>query len=109
MITPGDRADLIVAVLHRARRRAGVAGRDLLTLGEQADPRAVRLVERLNTGLALLSVPDDSFDTVVAAGRIEPELSAGNPRKVAAALGAFEAGVDTAALADLIAVARSSR
>jgi phosphate acetyltransferase len=109
VITPGDRADLIVAsYTAHAAGAVSLAG-IVLTLGEAPDPRAVALVERLNTGLALLLATDDSFATVVAAGRIEPKLRADNPRKVAAALGAFEAAVDTATLADRIAVTRSSR
>ncbi len=109
VITPGDRADLIVAsYTAHAAGAVSLAG-IVLTLGEAPDPRAVALVERLDTGLALLLAADDSFATVVAAGRIEPKLAADNPRKVAAALGAFEAAVDTAELADRIAVARSAR
>jgi phosphate acetyltransferase len=109
VITPGDRADLIVAS-YTAHAAGAVALAGLvLTLGEAPDPRAVALVERLNTGLALLLAADDSFATVVAAGRIVPKLRADNPRKVAAALGAFEAAVDTVALADRIAVTKSTR
>jgi phosphate acetyltransferase len=109
VITPGDRADLIVAsYTAHAAGAVSLAG-IVLTLGEAPDPRAVALVERLDTGLALLLAAEDSFATVVAAGRIEPKLRADNPRKAAAALGAFEAAVDTAALADRIAVAKSTR
>jgi phosphate acetyltransferase len=109
VITPGDRADLIVAsYTAHAAGAVSLAG-IVLTLGEAPDPRAVALVERLNTGIALLLAADDSFATVVAAGRIEPKLRADSPRKVAAALGAFEAAVDTATLADRIAVAKSAR
>ena len=90
VITPGDRADVIItAYTAHAAGMVSLAGL-VLTLGEQPDPRAVRLVERLNTGLALLSVPQDSFTAVTAAGHIHPTLSADNPRKVEAALGAFE-------------------
>jgi phosphate acetyltransferase len=46
---------------------------------------------------------------VSAAGRIEGRPSATSPRKVEAALGAFESHVDTAALASRLQVARSSR
>jgi phosphate acetyltransferase len=112
VITPGDRADLIVAsYTAHAAGAVSLAG-ILLTLGEEPDPRAVRLVERLHTGLALLLVQQDSFAAVTAAGRIEPVLTAGNPRKVEAALGAFEEALgdpDGAGLADRIALARPDR
>ncbi|KXK62934.1 phosphate acetyltransferase [Micromonospora rosaria] len=109
VITPGDRDDLLVAAsAAHVAGQVSVAGL-VLTLGEQPDARAMRLVERLNTGLAVLSVPSDSYDTVAASSRIEGRPSAANPRKVEAALGAFEANVDTDDLARRLAVSRSER
>jgi phosphate acetyltransferase len=109
LITPGDRADLLVAAsAAHAAGQVTLAGL-VLTLGEPPDERAVKLIERLNTGLAMLVVESDSYHTIAAAGRIEARLGAGTPRKVEAALGAFEQGVDTAELTRLLDVARSSR
>jgi phosphate acetyltransferase len=109
VITPGDRADVIVAA-HAAHAAGNVtlAGM-VLTIGELPDPRAVRVIERLNTGLAMLVVPTDSYHTIAAAGRIEATLSTNTPRKIEAALGLFEAHVDTAELTGLLDVTRSSR
>jgi phosphate acetyltransferase len=109
VITPGDRADVIVAA-HAAHAAGNVtlAGM-VLTIGEFPDPRAVRVIERLNTGLAMLVVPTDSYHTIAAAGRIEATLSTNTPRKIEAALGAFETHVDTAELTGLLDVTRSSR
>ncbi|MGN9779031.1 phosphate acetyltransferase [Micromonospora sp. H33] len=109
VLMPGDRDDLLVAT-----SAAHVAGQVslsglVLTLGVQPDPRAMRLVERLKPGLAVLSVPSDSYDTVAASSRIEGRPSAGNPRKVEAALGAFERCVDTDDLARRLRVSRSER
>jgi phosphate acetyltransferase len=109
VITPGDRADVIVAV--HAAHAAGIvtlAGM-VLTIGEFPDPRAVRVIERLNTGLAILVVRTNSYQTISAAGRIRATLSVATPRKVDAALGAFEKHVDTAELSRVLDVARSSR
>ncbi|MFI7573567.1 phosphate acetyltransferase [Micromonospora sp. NPDC049497] len=109
VITPGDRADLLVAAsAAHVAGQVSVAGL-VLTLGEQPDPRAMRLVEGLNTGLAVLSVTSDSYDTVAASSRIEGRPSAGNPRKVEAALGVFERCVDTDDLARRLRVSRSER
>ncbi|MGC4809879.1 phosphate acetyltransferase [Micromonospora sp. DT228] len=109
VITPGDRADLLVAAsAAHVAGQASVAGL-VLTLGEQPDPRVMRLVEGLNTGLAVLSVPTDSYDTVAASSRIEGRPSTANPRKVEAALGAFERCVDTDDLARRLRVSRSTR
>jgi phosphate acetyltransferase len=63
----------------------------------------------LNTGLAVLSVPTASYDTIAASTRMEHRLGPDNPRKVAAALGAFESHVDTAALADALELTASTR
>ena len=109
VITPGDRADLLVAAgAAHVAGQVSLAGL-VLTLGEQPDPRAMRLVERLNTGLAVLSVTSDSYDTVAASSRIEGRPSTANPRKVEAALGAFERCVDTVDLAGRLRVSRSGR
>ncbi|MFF5175495.1 phosphate acetyltransferase [Micromonospora sp. NPDC000089] len=109
VITPGDRADLLVAAsAAHVAGQVSVAGL-VLTLGERPDPRAMRLVEGLNTGLAVLSVPSDSYDTVAASSRIEGRPSPANPRKVEAALGAFENNVDTVDLARRLSVSRSER
>ncbi|MEH1100232.1 phosphate acetyltransferase [Micromonospora sp. CPCC 205561] len=109
VITPGDRADLLVAAsAAHVAGQVSVSGL-VLTLGEQPDPRAMRLVEGLNTGLAVLSVRSDSYDTVAASSRIEGRPSAANPRKVEAALGAFERCVDTDDLARRLRVSRSER
>jgi phosphate acetyltransferase len=109
LITPGDRADLLVAAsAAHAAGNVTLAGL-VLTIGEFPDPRAVRVIERLNTGLAMLVVRTDSYHTISAAGRIEAKLSPATPRKVEAALGAFEKHVDTAELTRLLDVTRSSR
>ena len=109
VITPGDRADLLVAASSaHASGLVSVAGL-VLTIGEVPDPRVMKLLDRLNTGLAVLSVSSDSFHTVAAASRIEGRPSLASPRKVEAALGAFESHVDTAELASRLQVARSSR
>jgi phosphate acetyltransferase len=109
VITPGDRADVIVAA-HAAHAAGNVtlAGM-VLTIGEFPDPRAVRVIERLNTGLAVLVVQTDSYQTISAAGRIQARLSTATPRKVDAALGVFEKFVDTAELSRVLDVTRSSR
>ena len=81
LITPGDRADLLVAAsAAHAAGNVTLAGL-VLTIGEFPDPRAVRVIERLYTGLAMLVVQSDSYHTINAAGRIEAKLSPATPRK----------------------------
>ncbi|TWG25627.1 phosphate acetyltransferase [Actinoplanes teichomyceticus] len=107
LITPGDRSDLLVAA--SAAHAAGtvtLAGL-VLTVGEPPDPRVVQVIERLNTGLAMLVTKSDSFHAIALSDRLQARLN--TPRKVQAAIGAFEANVDTAELSKVLDVARSSR
>ena len=109
MITPGDRADLLVAASAAHSAGAVTLAGMILTIGEHPDPRAVEVIERLNTGLAMVVVQTDTYHSISTAGRVEATLSTATPRKVDAALGAFEAHVDTAELSRLLDVTRSSR
>ncbi|HWB37663.1 MAG TPA: DRTGG domain-containing protein, partial [Rugosimonospora sp.] len=59
LITPGDRADLIVAAAAaHAAGTVSLAG-VMLTLGLRPDPRVLALVERTGTGLPLIAVDED--------------------------------------------------
>jgi phosphate acetyltransferase len=108
LITPGDRADLIVtAAAAQAAGTVSLAG-VMLTLGLLPDPRVLELVERTGTGLPLLAVAEDSYATVTRASRIHGRPYA-NPRKSELALAAFEDHVDLGDLGDRITVSRSTR
>jgi len=109
VVTPGDRADLIVASVaaHQAGQ-ASIAG-ILLTLGQQPAPEVVSLVSRLRVELPIFTVPTDSYDTVAALTGLEGRLRPDNPRKVMAALGLFESNVDSAELSGRLDLARSDR
>ncbi|MBG6140941.1 phosphate acetyltransferase [Longispora fulva] len=108
LITPADRADLIVAA--HAAHAAGLATPAglVLTLGEKPDRRISELLSRLGD-LAIVGVKSDSFDTVAACAGLEGRPTADNPRKVQAALGAFATGVDTTGLAERIAAPHTTR
>lgn len=109
VITPGDRADLIVATnAAHVSGKAAPAGL-LLTLGLEPDPRIVDLVQRLGSSLPVVSVDLDSYETVSRMTEMEGQLRADNVRKVQAALGAFESHVDGSQLAARLDITRSSR
>ncbi|GAA2395705.1 phosphate acetyltransferase [Dactylosporangium salmoneum] len=109
LITPGDRADLLVAAgAAHASGLVPLAG-IVLTLGIAPDPTALALFERLNPGLAVLSVPTASYDTIATSTRMEHRLGPANPRKVEAALGAFESYVDTDGLAGALELNEPAR
>jgi phosphate acetyltransferase len=109
VVTPGDRADLIVAVAAaHASGQAAVAG-VVLTLGLRPEPQVAALLEHIGPTLPVISVERETFDAVKTLTGLEGRLTAANQRKADAALGAFESCVNAAELTDLLDVARSHR
>ncbi len=109
VVTPGDRADLIIgAMAAHAAGSPSIAG-VLLTLDEKPGPDILALASRLAPGTPLLAVPTGSFPTAAELFRLDGKLGAGTPRKAETALGLFETHVDTAELTGRLAVARSER
>lgn len=109
VVTPGDRADLVVGSL--AAHSAGtppIAG-VLLTLDERPGEEILTLAARLAPGTPVVSVAGGSFPTAAELFALEGRLNAATPRKAETALGLFERHVDTAALLDRVSVARSGR
>ncbi|SCD53899.1 phosphate acetyltransferase [Streptomyces sp. OspMP-M43] len=109
VVTPGDRADLVVGSL--AAHSAGtppIAG-VLLTLNERPGEEILTLAARLAPGTPVVSVAGGSFPTAGELFALEGKLNAATPRKAETALGLFERHVDTGALLDRISVARSGR
>jgi phosphate acetyltransferase len=98
VVTPGDRADLVVGSL--AAHSAGtppIAG-VLLTLNEQPGEEILTLAARLAPGTPVISVTGSSFPTAAQLFSLEGKLNASTPRKAETALGLFERYVDTAGL-----------
>ncbi|MFC8790183.1 phosphate acetyltransferase [Streptomyces cinereoruber] len=109
VVTPGDRADLVVGAL--AAHSAGtppIAG-VLLTLDERPGEEVLTLAARLAPGTPVVSVAGNSFPTAAELFALEGKLNAATPRKAETALGLFERHVDTADLLKRISVARSGR
>ncbi|WP_055603141.1 phosphate acetyltransferase [Streptomyces aureus] len=109
VVTPGDRADLVVGAL--AAHSAGtppIAG-VLLTLNERPSDEILTLAARLAPGTPVISVPGNSFPTAAELFALEGKLNAATPRKAETALGLFERHVDTADLLKRVSVARSGR
>lgn len=109
VVTPGDRADLVVGAL--AAHSAGtppIAG-VLLTLDERPGDEVLTLASRLAPGTPVVSVAGGSFPTAGELFALEGKLNAATPRKAETALGLFERYVDTADLLERMAVARSGR
>lgn len=109
VITPGDRADLIIGSLAAHSAGAPPIAGILLTLDERPGPEILALAGRLAPGTPVISVPAGSFHTATELSAMEGKLGAATPRKVETALGLFENHVDTADLLQRLSVVRSER
>jgi phosphate acetyltransferase len=112
IITPGDRSDMILGSLTVALSGTfpTLAGL-LLTGGLKPDQRIMRLLEgfKRQVSLPVICSQEDTYTTAMEASRVRPILSADSHRKIAVALGLFEAHIDIEALTTRINVIRSKR
>ncbi len=111
LITPGDRADVILGsiVTLFSDRAPNIAGL-ILTGGLEPEPHVLKLIEGLNTPcFPIMSVETDTFTTAMNVSAVHSTISAENERKIALALGLFESRVDLPELEKRIEVVRSTR
>jgi phosphate acetyltransferase len=109
VVTPGDRADLVIGSL--AAHSAGtppIAG-VLLTLNERPSDEILTLAARLAPGTPVVSVAGNSFPTATELFGLEGKLNAATPRKAETALGLFERYVDTSDLLKRVSAPSSDR
>ncbi|MFJ9120896.1 phosphate acetyltransferase [Streptomyces sp. NPDC102394] len=109
VVTPGDRADLVVGSLAAHSSGTPPIAGVLLTLGEAPDHNVLTLAARLAPGTPVLSVPGMSFPTAEQLFSLEGKLNAATPRKAETALGLFERHVDTADLIRRVSAPSSDR
>jgi phosphate acetyltransferase len=109
VITPGDRADLLIGSLAAHAAGAPPISGVLMTLGETPGPNVMGLAARLAPGTPVLSVKEGSYPTAMGLASLEGRLTAASPRKAETALGLFELHVDSAELTDRIELSRSER
>ncbi len=110
VITPGDRSDIIIGSLlaeasHTCPHIAGI----LLTGGLKPAPQVERLIKGLGESVPVIAVHTDTYTTAQKVSSVESVLSNDNARKVAAALGIFEAKVNSIELMGRLSTARSTR
>jgi phosphate acetyltransferase len=111
IITPGDRADLIVGSL--ASRFSGtypnIAGL-VLTGGLVPEPSVLRLIDGLGGAeVPVLATGADTYRTAATVSGVRGVLTSESERKIAAALGVFSAHVDRQGLLSRLAVTRTER
>jgi phosphate acetyltransferase len=112
IITPGDRADIILGSLAASVSETypNISGL-LLTGGLTPEPQIIRLVEGFKNKfpVPIVRVNTDTYKTAMNAGSVRAALTPENERKIASALGLFESHVDIAELEKRIEVVRSNR
>jgi phosphate acetyltransferase len=109
VITPGDRADVLVGVLaahdsHTFPRLSGV----LLTGGLTPDASISRLVDGFATELPVGLTSLATYDAATIAGRTRGALTDGSPSRVKAALELFARHVDGPGLLERLELTRSA-
>lgn len=109
VITPGDRADLIIGALAAHSAGSPPIAAIVLTLDERPGPEIMALATRLAPGTPVLSVPSGSFLTAVDLSSLDGRLGAATPRKAETALGLFEKHVDAGALSRRLSLVRGDR
>src|SRR5690606_21975959 len=111
VLVPGDRPAILLGafVSRLADTFPDVAG-VILTGGFRPEPRVQRLLDGLgDVPLPVFAVVEDTFVTAQAVANVPAVIGPRSTRKIATALGLFEEHVDTATLAERIAVTRSAR
>ncbi|WP_280715334.1 phosphate acetyltransferase [Kitasatospora sp. MAP5-34] len=109
VVTPGDRADLVIGSLAAHAAGAPPIAGVLLTLGQHPGSNVLALAARLAPGTPVAVVPEGSWLTAAALTHLEGKLTSTSPRKAEIALGLFELHVDTAELTSRIELSRSER
>jgi phosphate acetyltransferase len=109
VVTPGDRADLLIGSLAAHAAGAPPIAGVLLTLDQHPGPDVMALAARLAPGTPVAVVPEGSWPTAATLTPIEGRLGAASPRKAEIALGLFELHVDPAELTKRIELGRSDR
>ncbi len=109
VITPGDRADVILTVMQadQSSHYPQLAGL-LLSTGLKPEPAVAKLIDGLPDPLPILSVKSDTFVTTSRMRTIRAHMRAGDTDKIERSIELFDAQVDLDALGARIRTVRTS-
>lgn len=95
VLTPGDRADIIVGTLlaNNSLNYPRVAG-ICLTAGKSPGEAVCKLIDGLPNPIPIFSVPTSTYQTSVSLGKIQGNFQAENRYKISLALKLFEDHMD---------------
>lgn len=108
VITPGDRADIILGSLVSANSISfphimGI----VLTGGLKPGKNVRKLIKGLTLSIPILKVDMDTFTTVTKLNQLKVKISANDKRKIETALGVFETNIDLEEIRNKIVESRS--
>ncbi|WDP91436.1 MAG: phosphate acetyltransferase [Desulfobacter sp.] len=103
VITPGDRADVIVACMATLSSASieNISG-IILTGGLQPEDAVWDLIQGFSGMVPLLSVQEDTFQTAVMVEKLRSDISPYDERKITRALALFEQNIDIEKLLDKV-------
>lgn len=106
IVTPGDRADIIVAMLQAniSKNYPKVAGM-ILSGGLEPEEPIIKLVEGLDTVIPMIEVESGTFETVNIVGSVHSRIYADNKSKIELAIRTFEKHLDAEAIVNRIVTA----
>ncbi len=110
VIVPADRSDIILGLLGALHSNAypNISG-IIYPFGMKAHPNIIKLIGGLETfTLPVLSVKDDTYVTARKLSKTNAKIKVTSERKIALALGLFNASVDTEAIENKILTAEST-
>lgn len=101
VITPGDRADIILGALqaHASKNYPKISG-IILTGGLIPEDTILKLIEGLSSVVPIISVKDGTFSVTNGIGKIKSRIYAENIEKIETSIATFEKHVDTDKLSD---------
>ncbi|MDO5656669.1 MAG: phosphate acetyltransferase [Flavobacteriaceae bacterium] len=91
VITPGDRADLIMGTLqaHISKNYPSISGM-ILTGGILPDRPIIQLIDGLTQVVPIISVKEGTFEVTNRIGQIQSNISAGNTSKIISSIETFQ-------------------
>ena len=101
VITPGDRADIILGALQAnlSENYPKISG-IVLTGGLKPEKTVKKLIKGLNNTLPILSVKRGTFETANAVGNIRSHIYADNKQRIYKSISTFESYVDMDSLSE---------
>jgi phosphate acetyltransferase len=110
IITPGDRADIILGALQAniSSNYPTIAGM-ILTGGLMPEESILKLIEGLPKIIPILYVEDGTFNVTKSIGAIESQIYADNKRKILSSIATFENNVNVLELAEKLIEFKSDR